>query len=60
MATMVKCPECGTEFRKPFFGEKRSGMGITFSAIGDLKCPNCGYKAHTSEFVNAEKGQEGK
>ena len=53
MAKMVKCPKWGQEFKKPFFGEKRSGIGFTFAAIGDLVCRNCAYKSHTSEFTAA-------
>ena len=54
MAKMIKCPECGEEFKKPLFGQKRSGMGFTLAVVGDLTCPKCGYKGHTSTFVNAE------
>jgi uncharacterized protein (UPF0212 family) len=55
MAKMVKCPECGEVFKKPLWGQKRSGIGITLAAIGDLVCPKCNYKGHTSAFVEAEK-----
>ncbi len=59
MGKIVKCPKCLHEFKEPIFGEKRSGFGITFAAIGDLTCSNCGYKGHTSEFVAAEKEGSG-
>lgn len=55
MAKMVRCPECGEEFKKPLFGEKRHGIGWTLASIGDLTCPKCGYKDHTSVFVETEK-----
>ncbi len=55
MANTVKCPECGKEFKKPLFGQKRSGVGFTLAVVGDLVCPECGYKGHTGLFVAAEK-----
>ena len=55
MAKMVKCPECGEEFKKPLFGQKDPAWGLHLLAIGDLVCPKCNYKGHTSAFVEAEK-----
>jgi DNA-directed RNA polymerase subunit RPC12/RpoP len=50
MATVVVCPSCGHQFDRPFFTEKRSGLGFTFGALGDIKCPACGFKGHWGQF----------
>jgi predicted RNA-binding Zn-ribbon protein involved in translation (DUF1610 family) len=55
MAKMVKCPECGEEFKKPRFGEKRFGIGWTLASLGDFTCPKCRYKGPSSAFVDVEK-----
>jgi ribosomal protein L37AE/L43A len=54
MAQIIKCPECGEEFKKPLFGEKKHGIGWTIGAIGDYTCPQCKYKGASSSFVEVE------
>jgi ssDNA-binding Zn-finger/Zn-ribbon topoisomerase 1 len=58
MAKMVKCPECGEEFKKPLLAEKRHGIGYTIYSFGDLTCPQCRYKGPTSTFVEIEKSEK--
>jgi DNA-directed RNA polymerase subunit RPC12/RpoP len=50
--TIVVCPNCGHHFTRPFITEKRSGLGITFGPLGEIKCPQCGFKAGWGKFKN--------
>ncbi len=50
MATIVVCPNCGHHFDRPFMTEKKSGLGLTFGPLGDIKCPSCGFKVGWSAF----------
>jgi DNA-directed RNA polymerase subunit RPC12/RpoP len=60
MAKFVKCPDCGEEFKKPLFGQKRFGIGISITGLGDYTCPKCGYKGQISTFVVVEKDASSK
>jgi uncharacterized protein (UPF0212 family) len=57
MAKMIKCPECGEEFKKPFFTQKHHGYGVTFGALGDVTCPKCGHKARVGLFLSQKNGE---
>ena len=47
---LIKCPECGAQFKRPAFAEKTVGFGPGLPGIGDFTCPKCKYRARTSSF----------
>jgi hypothetical protein len=49
---LIKCPECGAQFKRPAFAEKTVGFGPVpaLPGIGDFTCPKCKYRANTSSF----------
>jgi hypothetical protein len=51
MPTVIECPRCGYRFNKPFFSQRRFGVGLSFSAIGGvLTCPKCKYSTGVRDF----------
>jgi len=50
VATIVVCPNCGNHFPRPFFTERRFGVGFSIGPMGAIKCPSCGYKAGWGVF----------
>lgn len=49
---LIRCPECGAQFKRPAFAEKTVGFGPipALPGIGDFTCPKCKYRANTSKF----------
>jgi hypothetical protein len=49
---LVKCPQCGAQFKRPASAEKTVGFGPipALPGVGDFTCPNCKYRANSSEF----------
>ncbi len=47
----IKCPRCGETFKRPAFAEKHLGVGLSITGLGDYRCPKCGFKGRTSEFL---------
>jgi hypothetical protein len=49
---LIKCPKCGTQFKRPAYAEKTVGMGPVpaLPGVGDFTCPKCKYRANTSNF----------
>ncbi len=47
---LIECPECGTTFKRPAFAERRYGVGVSVSGLGDFTCPKCKYKGPTLSF----------
>lgn len=50
MTIMIKCPDCGAVFKRPFFDIKDSHLGWTLKGTGVLDCPTCGVEKASSEF----------
>lgn len=54
MEKMVKCPECGNVFKRPFFDIKYSHLGWTLKGTGVLDCPSCGVERPSADFIAVE------
>lgn len=55
MAKMVKCPDCGTVFKRPLMDIKYSHLGWTLKGTGVLDCPSCGVEKPSSDFEVLDK-----
>lgn len=52
--TLIECPECGNQFKRPAFSQRKYGVGIGLGSFGEYTCPKCNYKGSVSSFSKAE------